>query len=80
MNQIARNCAQFAGAIAIILCHLHYNGINGGILNSFTFGVNWFATPNTKVQFNYDFTNRSAVKTVAAGDINSFGTRVQYMF
>jgi phosphate-selective porin OprO and OprP len=59
---------------------LNDNGINGGILNSFTFGVNWFLNPNAKMQFNYDFTNRSKVKTVAAGDINSFGTRFQYSF
>ena len=49
---------------------LNDNGINGGILNSFTFGVNWFLNPNAKMQFNYDFTNRSKVKTVATGDIN----------
>ena len=36
---------------------LNDNGINGGILNSFTFGVNWFWTPNVKVQFNYDLTH-----------------------
>ncbi len=59
---------------------LNDNGINGGILNSFTFGVNWFLNPNTKVQFNYDFTNRSQVKTVAAGDISGFGTRFQFVF
>ena len=59
---------------------LNDNGINGGTLNSFTFGVNWFLNPNTKWQFNYDFTNRGQVKTVAAGDINSFGTRFQYSF
>jgi phosphate-selective porin OprO/OprP len=59
---------------------LNDNGINGGTLNSFTFGVNWFLNPNTKWQFNYDFTNRGPVKTVAAGDINSSGTRFQYSF
>ncbi len=59
---------------------LNDNGINGGILNSFTLGVNWFLNPNARVQFNYDFTNRSQVKTVAAGNINGFGTRFQYNF
>ncbi len=29
---------------------------------------------------NYDFTNRSQVKTVAAGDINSLGIRFGYDF
>ena len=59
---------------------LNDNGINGGMLNSFTFGVNWFLNANAKMQFNYDFTDRSQVKTVAAGDINGFGVRFQYVF
>ena len=59
---------------------LNDNGINGGILDSFTFGVNWYWTPNAKVQFNYDLTRRSDVKTVDAGDINSFGLRFAYFF
>lgn len=59
---------------------LNDNGINGGVLNSFTFGVNWFLNPNVKWQFNYDFTARGQVKTVAAGDINGFGTRFQFCF
>jgi len=59
---------------------LNDNGINGGMLNSFTFGVNWFLNANAKMQFNYDFTDRSQVKTVAAGDINGFGMRFQYVF
>ncbi len=59
---------------------LNDNGINGGILNSFTFGVNWFWTPNVKVQFNYDLTQRSEVKTVDAGFINAWGTRFACFF
>jgi phosphate-selective porin OprO/OprP len=59
---------------------LNDNGINGGILDSFTFGVNWFWNANARVQVNYDFTNRSQVKTVAAGDINSLGIRFGYDF
>lgn len=59
---------------------LNDNGINGGILNSFTFGVNWFWTPNAKVQFNYDLTHRSEVKTVEPGFINAWGMRFAYFF
>jgi len=59
---------------------LNDNGINGGVLNSFTAGVNWYWTSNAKVQFNYDLTRRSEVKTVDAGDINSFGLRFAYFF
>jgi phosphate-selective porin OprO/OprP len=59
---------------------LNDNGINGGILNSFTFGVNWFWTPNAKVQFNYDLTHRSEVKTVEPGFINAWGLRFATFF
>lgn len=59
---------------------LNDNGINGGELNSFTLGVNWFWNANARVYLNYDFTNRSRVKTVAAGDINSLGIRFGYDF
>ena len=59
---------------------LNDEGINGGELNSFTFGINWYLNPNAKVQFNYDLTQRGAVKTVEPGDINSFGLRFAYFF
>jgi phosphate-selective porin OprO/OprP len=59
---------------------LEDNGINGGILNSYTFGLNWFMTPNAKFQFNYDLTHRSEVKTVDPGFINAWGTRFAYFF
>jgi phosphate-selective porin OprO/OprP len=54
---------------------LNANGINGGDLQSMTFGVNWFLNPTVKVQFNYDLTHRSEVRGVESGFINSFGTR-----
>jgi len=56
------------------------NDINGGRLNSFTLGLNWFWNANARVQFNYDFTNRSAVKATAEANINSFGTQFSYDF
>ena len=59
---------------------LNDDGINGGELNSFTFGINWYLNPNAKVQFNYDLTQRGEVKTVEPGDINSFGLRFAYFF
>ena len=59
---------------------LNDNGVNGGVLNSFTCGINWYWTPNAKVQFNYDLTHRSQVDTVEPGYINSFGTRFAYYF
>ena len=54
---------------------LDSNGISGGTLNSFTLGVNWFWNPFMRMQVNYDFTNRSHVKTVPVSDINAVGCR-----
>jgi phosphate-selective porin OprO/OprP len=59
---------------------LNDNGINGGILNSGTLGLNWFANPNTVVQFNYDLTHRSEVASTPDGFINGFGTRIAFNF
>ncbi len=59
---------------------LNDNGINGGILNAGTFGVNWWLNPNAHVQFNYDLTHRSQVKETPPGFINGFGVRFAYDF
>lgn len=55
-------------------------GINGGKLNSLTLGLNWYLNPNMKVQWNYDFTHRTQVGYVGAGNINSFGMRLALDF
>src|SRR5690606_7764957 len=54
--------------------------INGGLLHAGTIGINWFLNPNAKIQFNYDIAHRGAVKEVAPGLVNSFGTRFAYDF
>lgn len=54
---------------------LNANGINGGILHGFTFGLNWYWNPNMKVQINYDLTHRSGVNEVPPGFINAWGLR-----
>ena len=59
---------------------LNDNGINGGILNSGTLGLNWFPNPNTIVQFNYDLTHRSQVLNTPDGFINGFGARLAFNF
>ncbi|MCC7085310.1 MAG: hypothetical protein IT427_09915 [Pirellulales bacterium] len=59
---------------------LNDNGIDGGVLQSGTFTVNWWLNPNSHVQFNYDLTHRNQVKETPAGFINSFGVRFAYDF
>ena len=44
------------------LC-LNDSGVNGGVLNGMTLGLNWLLNPNARVYFNYDLTYRDFVST-----------------
>lgn len=59
---------------------LNDNGINGGILHSGTFTLNWWLNPNSHVQFNYDITHRSQVNETPPGFIGGYGVRFAYDF
>lgn len=62
---------------------LNDSGLDGGILNAFTLGVNWFWNPNMKVQFNYDYMDRNFVNTLGndgSGTVSSFGGRFAFDF
>ncbi len=63
---------------------LNNSGINGGMLDAVTLGLNWFLNPNMKVQFNWDYTHRGSVATplatTASGDVLGFGTRLAVDF
>ncbi len=62
---------------------LNNQGINGGVLNGITLGLNWFMNPNARIAFNYDFTYRDFTNSLAhngSGGINGFGTRLFYDF
>ncbi len=62
---------------------LNNQGINGGVLNGITLGLNWFLNPNTRMAFNYDFTYRDFTNSLAAngsGGINGFGSRLFFDF
>jgi phosphate-selective porin OprO/OprP len=73
------------------LC-LNDSGVNGGILNGMTLGLNWMLNPNARVYFNYDLTYRDFVSTPwtkdgkvgtsynGSGFINGFGTRLAFDF
>lgn len=72
------------GAWEVVLRYSHLDTsdgpVRGGVLNGFTAGLNWFLTPNAKVQWNYDYTHRGDVGTAAVGDIHSFGMRLAFEF
>jgi len=50
------------GARYNYLC-LNDSGVNGGVLNGMTLGLNWLLNPNARVYFNYDLTYRDFVST-----------------
>ncbi|MCY2967863.1 MAG: porin, partial [Planctomycetota bacterium] len=59
---------------------LNDKGLNGGILNDVTMGLNWFLNPNMKVQFNYSITDRQSVIAKHDGTIHGFGIRLAHDF
>lgn len=66
--------------------HLDLNDetLNGGILDNYTLGLNWFWNPNMKWQFNYSTTDRNVSqvtgRTAGSGVISEFGTRLAIDF
>lgn len=59
------------------------SGINGGVVQDVTLGLNWFLNPNTKIQWNYIHTWREAPGTVGAagnGEFDGFGMRFAHDF
>ena len=77
-----------AWQVGIRYNHLDLNdqGINGGILDNWTAGVNWFWNPNLKWQFNYSNTDRNVAAVTnpaispGSGTIHGFGTRLAFDF
>ena len=72
-----------AWEIAARYSYLNLNDgpVQGGILTSETFALNWYLNNNLKVQFDYVHTDRSALPAGAIpGPIDSFGIRTQIAF
>lgn len=59
---------------------LRDSGIDGGVVQDVTCGLNWFLNPNMKLQWNYVFTYRDAPGGTSDGDIHGFGMRVAHDF
>jgi phosphate-selective porin OprO/OprP len=67
---------------------LNNDGVDGGYIQDFTFGVNWFWNPFSKMQFNYIYeqvenTQRDssgAITAVNDGNLQGFGVRFAYDF
>lgn len=60
---------------------LNDQGIDGGILNDYTWGLNWFLNPNMKIQWNYSLTHRQSPTAAAFDGWNQgFGMRLAHDF
>jgi phosphate-selective porin OprO/OprP len=55
-------------------------GINGGIINEVTLGLNWFLNPNMKFQWNYDIGHRELAGGTSDGNYYGFGMRMAFDF
>lgn len=63
--------------------NLNDKGLNGGMLNGLTLGLNWILNPNVRAYFNYDFAYRDFVNmnnVNGSGGINGFGARMAMDF
>ena len=60
--------------------NLNSHGLNGGILNNLTTGLNWFWNPNMKLQFDYSATQRNVANTTnfanGSGWAHGWGARI----
>lgn len=59
---------------------LNNKGINGGVLNDVTMGLNLFINANTKVQWNYSVTSRQAPDGSGTDVIQGLGMRIAHDF
>lgn len=59
--------------------NLNDKSIQGGTIQSWTAGLNWFLNPNMKIQFNYVLEHRDQ-PGVTPGWINGLGVRAAYDF
>jgi len=59
---------------------LRDSGIDGGVVQDVTLGLNWFWNPNMKLQWNYVFTHRDAPGAPQGGDIHGVGMRLAHDF
>jgi phosphate-selective porin OprO and OprP len=55
-------------------------GINGGLVQSTTLGLNWYLNPNMKIQWNYDIATRAQTGNAATGTLQALGVRMAMDF
>ena len=59
--------------------NLNYEDIQGGVERDWTFGINWYATPNTRFTFNYirgNVEDRTTGAAIPDGDVDILQGRI----
>ena len=57
------------------------NTIQGGVMNGYTVGLNWYLNTNIKFQFDYVYDQRSNLPPGSIpGDVQGLGMRMQFMY
>jgi phosphate-selective porin OprO/OprP len=77
---IGHGCGAWQLGVRYSFLDLRDSGIDGGIVEDWTFGVNWFLNPNAKMQFNYVWCDRDAPVSGVNGEFQGFGVRLAYDF
>jgi phosphate-selective porin OprO/OprP len=74
------SCGAWQVGVRYNFLDLNDEGINGGVLQDVTFGLNWFLNPNFKIQWNYSATHRATADKIGEGFIHGFGMRLAHDF
>ena len=59
---------------------LRDDGIDGGVIQDVTLGLNWILNPNCKLQWNYVWTIRDAPDETGSGEFHGVGMRMAFHF
>ena len=77
-GDVQHGCGAWQIAARYNFLNLNDKGINGGYLSDWTFGLNWFLNPNTKIQWNYSLTIRESADSASNGLIQGMGMRIAF--
>lgn len=80
-------CGAWELAVRYDMIDLNDGVIQGGYMNNYTLGLNWYLTPSLKVQWNWNMADRTVplaniggAASGPSGLVHSFGMRVQWEF
>lgn len=74
------SCGAWQVGVRYNYLDLNDSGVNGGVLQDVTCGLNWFLNPNVKIQWNYSATHRATADNTGEGFIHGFGVRLAHDF